>query len=271
MISLSTATFVFILIAILASTSSIHVSDARLHNNNLETTIIEERSNSNKKKNEIVVTRIEPIDEEHERRLLTCNDYQYKIRILDTLFMYYVANAETKSMSMKLEYLGTAWISLGINKNGKGDMIGSEAWLALPGVRISDSNPGIYPMKSESVSGVILSTVQMLKDGTIEQGNGITSTTFTRKYKDFFLINQPINNTGSNEFVWAYGFSNAYTSQIHQRAGHFTLAIEECVSPKAEIEEIDKRKGRRSCGLLNLSIFCPLTQCGVLGRFIGLC
>ena len=28
---------------------------------------------------------------------------------------------------------------------------------------------------------------------------------------------------------------------------------------------------REPCGLLNLNIFCPFTQCGVLGRFFGLC
>jgi hypothetical protein len=231
------------------------------------------RSDSSKKHEPIEITKIEPEDEEHARRLLTCSDYQYKIRILeDVLYMYYVAVAETQTISMKLEYFGTAWVSLGTNKMGRGDMIGSEAWMALPELPVSKSNPGIYEMTTLTVNGVLPTRNQMLRDGTIEQSNGVTTTSFSRKYKDFFLINQPINVTDSpNEFVWAYGFSNAYTAEIHERAGHFTLQVEECTGPFEVVEEIDKVKRRRACGLLKLSIFCPLTLCGVIGKTLRLC
>jgi hypothetical protein len=67
-------------------------------------------------KSEITVTRIEPVDDEHNRRLLSCNDYQYRIQIRDNLFMHYVANNASSTMSVKLEYFGTASISLGINE-----------------------------------------------------------------------------------------------------------------------------------------------------------
>lgn len=245
--------------------TNVKVSDAHFHSIG---------AGSAKGHEDIVVTKIEPVDDEHARRLLTCEDYQYKIQILeDSLYMYYVAIADTQTISMKLEYFGTAWISLGTNKMGKGAMIGSEAWMALPEFPISNSNPGVYPMTTETVAGVLLSPHQMLKDGTIEQDDGITTTSFSRKYRDFFLINQRINVTDSpNEFVWAYGFSNAYTAEIHERAGHFTLQVEECTGPFDVVEEIDKVKGRpNKCGLLKLSIFCPFTLCGFFGRLLRLC
>jgi hypothetical protein len=144
-------------------------------------------------------------------------------------------------------------------------MIGSEAWMAFPGSPVSKNNPGIYAMTTKTAAGVILSPSQMLFGTNITQVDGITTTSFSRKYSDFFLFNQDINPSGPNEFVWAYGSSNTYT--IHARAGSFRLAVEQCTAPKTEIEEVDKTK----CGLFQLSIFCPFTFCGIFGRFIGLC
>ena len=242
------------------------VSDAHYHGTG---------STSSKKQEEIEITKIEPVDEEHARRLLTCSDYQYKIKILeDSLYMYYVAVAETQTISMKLEYFGTAWVSLGTNKIGRGAMIGSEAWMALPDFPVSKSNPGIYAMSTETVAGVIASRNQMLKGGTLEQSDGVTTTSFSRTYRDFFLINQPINTTDlPNEFVWAFGFTNEYNADIHERAGHFTLQVEECTGSFDAVEEIDKvkRGNFRKCGILKLSIFCPFTLCGYFGRLLGLC
>jgi hypothetical protein len=37
------------------------------------------------------------------------------------------------------------------------------------------------------------------------------------------------------------------------------------------VQAADIPKPNTKCGLLNLSIFCPLTQCGIFGRLIGLC
>ena len=265
---LSTSTMISVVVYILLLfITNAKVSDAHFHSS------VQQDSEATNKYEDIVITKIEPVDEEHARRLLTCEDYQYKIQILDdSLYMYYVANADTQSMSMKLEYFGEAWISLGTNKMGKGAMIGSEAWMALPDFPISKSNPGVYPMTTETVAGVTLSRHQMLQEGTFEQSDGITTTSFSRKYKDFFFINQPINVTLPNEFVWAFGFSNAYTAEIHERAGHFTLQVEECTGPFDVVEEIDKVKGRtKNCGLLKLNIFCPFTLCGFFGRLLRLC
>jgi hypothetical protein len=243
------------------------VSESRFHSIGPST------ADSSKKYEEIEITKIEPVDEAHARRLLTCSDYQYKIKILEnSLYMYYVANADTRTISMKLEYFGTAWISLGTNKLGKGAMIGSEAWLALPDFPVSSSNPGVYAMTTETVSGVTASRNQMLRDGTIEQSDGVTTTSFSRAYLDFFLVNQPINTTDlPNEFVWAYGFSNSYTAEIHERAGHFTLKVEECTAPFDVVEEIDKVKRGNKCGLFKQNIFCPFTLCGFFGRLLRLC
>jgi hypothetical protein len=265
-----------IIVSIVACTflvliTNVNVSDARYHD--FGPRAAGAGGDTSKKYEAIEITKIEPEDEEHARRLLTCSDYQYKIKILeDSLYMYYVANGDTRSMSMKLEYFGEAWISLGTNRIGRGDMIGSEAWMALPEFPVTKSNPGVYEMTTLTVSGVTLTRNQFFKDGTIEQSGGVTTTSFTRPYRDFFLINQPINTTDlPNEFVWAYGFSNAYTAEIHERAGHFTLQVEECTAPFDAVTEIDKVKGRRKCGLFKLSIFCPFTLCGLLGRLLRLC
>jgi hypothetical protein len=231
--------------------------DSRLHH-------ISKRTSGN---SDVVVTKIEPVDEDHARRLLTCNDYQYRVRIRDELYMYYVANPTTKTMKMKLEYLGNAWISLGINDNVYTGMAGCEAWIALAGVPVSSNNPGVYAMSGESAASVVLSQSQMLFDKNITQANGVTTATFTRTYTDFFLRNQRINATGPNEFVWAYGSSNQYS--IHRRAGHFTMTVDQCFTPKTQIEEKEARP--RKCGLFGNEFFCPLTLCGLIGRLVGLC
>ena len=227
---------------------------------------------SKKPQEDIVVTKIEPEDDEHARRLAACADYQYKVQILDDLmYMYYVANVNTRIIDIKFEFFGEAWISLGTNRWGKGDMIGSEAWMALPNFPVSLRNPGTYVMTTETVAGVTLSSYQMLSDGTMEQSDGVTTTTFSRPYKDFFLINQPVNVTdGPNEFVWAHGFSNVYDAEIHERAGHFTLQVEEC-DEAVITEPIEVDKVKRRCGLLGDNIFCPFTLCGFFGRLFDFC
>jgi hypothetical protein len=263
-----TAMQLIVVAVILVTTTRTAVSNAKLVRSDDSSS---NRDSNNYQSSNIEITKIEPMDDEHERRLLTCNDYQYKVKVLDTLYMYYVADPNKKSISMKLEYFGTAWLSFGTNKLGKGAMAGTEAWMGLPESPVGYGNPGIYDIQGFTADTIILSEAQILKDGTMEQADGITSISFTRKYTDFLGINQPINVTTPNEFQWAYGFTNVYDAQIHERAGHFGLQIEECVTPLEEIQEIDKRKGRRACGLLKLSIFCPFTQCGIIGRFIGLC
>lgn len=243
--------------------ASVKGSDARFHSR---------MDGSKKPQEDIVVTKIEPEDDEHARRLAACADYQYKVEILgDTMFMYYVANVNTRIIDIKFEFFGEAWISLGTNRWGKGDMIGSEAWLALPNSPVSPRNPGTYPMTTETVAGVLPSSNEMLRDGTLEQSDGVTTTTFSRPYKDFFKINQPINVTdGPNEFIWAHGFSNVYDAEIHEKAGHFTLQVEECdAAVITEPIEIDKVK--RRCGAFGNSIFCPFTFCGFFGRLVNLC
>jgi hypothetical protein len=236
----------------------------------LLTTVVNSRLHQIKKRNgnsDIVVTKIKPEDEDHARRLLSCNDYQYRVRIRDELYMYYVANPNTKTMKMKLEYFGNAWISLGINEDLVPGMIGSEAWMALTDVPVSFNNPGVYSMAGETAKSVVLSSSQMLFEKNITQANGITTATFSRKYTDFFFRNQRINATGPNEFLWAYGASNQYS--IHKRAGHFTMTVDQCFTPKTEIENIEARP--RICGFFSNGIFCPFTFCGLIGRLIGLC
>jgi DOMON domain len=161
----------------------------------------------------------------------TCSDYQNLVQINEKLAMSYVVNGPTSSndtgtISIKLEFDGEAWISLGVSPDGSGKMIGGEAVIALPGEAVSAQNPGEFFMSSQDSSGVVLmgSELQTLINGTIAQENGKTIATFTKKLSE--PNKSPILGSGHNTFIWAYGYSNTFS--VHQGEGSFSVALSPC-------------------------------------------
>jgi DOMON domain len=187
--------------------------------------------------------------------------YQFTASIRDDLKMSYVVT--NLSISIELEYLGEAWIGLGINPSGRGKMVGSEAWIALP---LVTPFPAIYEMNSKLVSGVKFDKNQTLINGTTTQENGVTTMRFQKRLNDG-PNNVPVNGNGENVFVWAFGSDN--TLGRHQRRGAFRLRLTPCDSKlSGEPVPVDISV---ECGLFSLSLFCPISFCGLFGRLIGLC
>ena len=189
----------------------------------------------------------------------SCNNYQYIVEIRDDLRMSYVVTGDR--IKIELEYDGEAWIGLGTNPNREGKMVGAESWIALPAIA---SRPATYNLNNKRLSGVRAATDQTLENGFVSQVGGVTLMQFDKLLSDG--DNVAINGNGNVVFIWAIGRDNALGR--HARRGAFRLDLDPCTTPSLMAEEVELDV---VCGFLRLSIFCPLSGCGFLGRLVGLC
>ena len=150
---------------------------------------------------------------------------------------------------------------LGTNPNRDGKMVGAESWIALPAIA---SRPAIYNLNSKRLKGVVSATDQTLENGFVSQTGGVTLMQFDKLLSDG--DNVAIDGDGDIVFIWAIGRSN--TLGEHVQRGAFRITLEQCNVPSLTTEEV---KPEVVCGFLSLSIFCPLSRCGIFGRLIGLC
>jgi hypothetical protein len=158
-----------------------------------------------------------------------CSNYQHSVRLDSNFVMFYVVNVPTNgtisdpgTISIKLEYTGSAWIALGVSTNG-GSMIGS-----VPDRPIGPHNPGEYSLNSMDNSGIVLrsSNLQTLRNGSITQANGTTTAVFVKQLSEPGKL--PINGSGENTFIWAYGYSS--TLSVHHSKGAFTIPHSPCTA-----------------------------------------
>ena len=191
--------------------------------------------------------------------LPSCNNYQYTVEIRDDLRMSYVVTGDR--IKIELEHDGEAWIGLGTNPNREGKMVGAEAWIALPAIA---SRPAIYNLNSKLLRGVQSATDQTLENGLVSQVDGVTLMQLDKLLSDG--DNVAINGNANVVFIWAIGRDN--TLGRHQRRGAFRIDLEPCDVPSLTTEEVELEV---VCGFLSLSIFCPISRCGIFGRLIGLC
>jgi hypothetical protein len=192
-----------------------------------------------------------------------CNPdvYEYTATIRDDLIMSYVVT--NRSFSVELRYTGEAWIGLGISPDGRGKMVGSQAWIALPKI---SSKPAIYDLNAKRLSGVVFGKNQTLVNGTATQTGGITTMRLKKLLNDG-PVNDPVNGNGENVFIWAFGSGN--TLGKHKRRGAFRIQLTPCaavvVDPPKPVET------SVVCGLFSFSLLCPIASCGPLIRLFGLC
>ena len=189
----------------------------------------------------------------------SCFNYQYIVNIDDDLRMSYVVTDDR--LKVELEYDGEAWIGLGKNEIVDGKMIGAESWIALPDI---NNSPVIYNLNSYLRQGARVADDQTLENGVILQSSGSTVMRFDKLLNDG--ENVQINGTGEEVFIWAIGRSNSLG--FHMRRGAFRLVLEKCTNPS-----LTKREAELDvvCGIFSLSLFCPLSGCGFIGRLLGLC
>jgi hypothetical protein len=213
---------------------------------------------------EIIPHRIykDNVDEDYHDRSLQlsfCFSYDSVAYIRDDLTMsYYVSN---NRISIELLYEGEAWIALGSNPNGSGKSLGAEAWIALPD---ASDKPAIYNINGYLTANVNVASSQTLENGSIVQQNGQTIMRFEKLLNDD--PNVSLNGQGDEVFLWAIGFSNSFGN--HRRRGAFRIKLDPCLTQSAQKKEV---KTTPECGILGLSLFCPLTFCGVFGSLLGLC
>lgn len=201
----------------------------------------------------------EESDAQRDLQIIPCFNYQYIVDIDDDLRMSYVVTDDR--IKVEMEYDGAAWIGLGTHPIFDGKMIGAESWIALPDI---NSSPVIYNLNSYLRQGARVANDQTLENGFILQSSGSTVMRFDKLLSDG--ENVPIDGNGEVVFIWAIGRSNSLG--FHMRRGAFRLALEECTTPlqpkqEAELDVV--------CGIFSLSLFCPLSGCGLFGRMLGLC
>jgi hypothetical protein len=104
-----------------------------------------------------------------------------------------------------------------------------------------------------------------LENGLVLQGNGTTVMQFDKLLNDVDG-NVDIDGSGNVVFIWAIGEENTFGG--HKKYGAFSIGLEACTTPVAVPKDV---KVKVVCGVFGLALFCPLTQCGLFGRLIGLC
>ena len=203
---------------------------------------------------------LNPLEGPHRSLQLfpVCTNYEYIAKIRDDLSMSYVVTSDRISIEFRYDGGDDTWIGLGINPDGSGKMVGMEAWVALPTL---SSKPTIYFHDNKQISGARFATNQTLQNGSIVQGSGQTIMRF-QKFLSDGSVNTPVNGNGPNVFIWAIGKQNTFGE--HSSEGAFRITLVPCGAPETvEISVV--------CGLFGWSLFCPLSQCGIFGRFFGLC
>jgi hypothetical protein len=190
----------------------------------------------------------------------SCSNYQYTANIRSDLRLDYVVNNDRLRVS--LTYDGEAWIGLGTNPKRRGKMIGAEAWVALPKIA---TKPSIYDLKGYRISAVKFAPNQTLENGLVVQANGTTVMKFDKLLNDADG-NVDIDGNDNLVFIWAIGRSNTFGK--HRQKGAFSIDLEPCTTPSLVPEVVEPKV---VCGLFSLSLFCPLSGCGLFGRLIGLC
>lgn len=133
------------------------------------------------------------------------------------------------TMSVKLTYQGEGWLSFAVSPDG--GMIGSDAIIGTP----DDMNVSKYHLTFDDAPGYLAlpEANQTLMDANITQEDGVTVLEFTRFLEEEGEL--PINGTGLNHFLVAYGTSNELAYHGPGRVS-FNATLEPCIPPFDEEE-----------------------------------
>jgi cytochrome b561 len=180
-----------------------------------------------------------------------CSQFQQSVSLLDeNLSMDYVVfKNETDGehyLKARLTLQGQAWLSFGINELGSVSMVPGDAIIGIPESGLA---VGKYTMTDRTLGGVQLfpDSQQTLVESEIFQDDTVTILTFTKKVVEPNEL--PIDASGPNNFMWAYGYDNTFIT--HEKRGAFKLQLGVCTSTGAAIEGgfTDVDTGSKSKGL----------------------
>jgi DOMON domain len=138
-----------------------------------------------------------------------------------TLMLKQIIHPVNKTVTVELEYVGTAWVSFGFSTTAA--MVPNVAVIGLP----DEGTVLKYDMTSKDISGVtpLADAKQTLMATSITQNGGITTLRFTQ-----FLDEEVTVTPGkSNMYLWAYGTSNAFAAHTPTARGDATAIFTECL------------------------------------------
>lgn len=121
------------------------------------------------------------------------------------------------NLRSRLTYFGMGWVGWGIPLASTlpkgflnaGFVEGTDVVIGLSDLPRSRTNPGRYSIDGPSLADVNLlpDRAQTLREASVRQTRRRSEMTFT--YVMNGAMSNPVNITGENTIVWAYGFSNA--------------------------------------------------------------
>jgi len=150
------------------------------------------------------------------------------VSLTDDYLLAYSVNGDS-TITMELTYDGNAWVGVAFSENG--NMVGSDAVIGSPDV----GTPQKYRLKAlvvdtDAAIQLMPTEEQTLTDATVEFKDGQTVMKFTKIMKE---PNQIEINMGSNNMLWAYGYSP--TIGIHANKMGFVVNLSSGVSEEQVI------------------------------------
>jgi hypothetical protein len=143
--------------------------------------------------------------------------------LANTLTMREVVDPNLQTIRVQLTYQGTGWLGFGISPNGH--MIGSQAIIGRPDL---NNSVMLYDLMAQSNSGIKLSSEQPLTQTSFTQVNGVTTLTFTKPLAS--TTGTSILASGPNNFLYAYGATNAFLYHAGRSPFTITTALVACSS-----------------------------------------
>jgi len=153
-------------------------------------------------------------------------DYDTLIRFDDDVKFYYkvIEHDSKPALKVRIDYDYLGWLSWGMSADG--DMVGSDAVIAIPDNELSASNPGRYHMTGFSSDDIHESPGEPLPQVSLEQSDTTTTLEFIKYLETDGDI--PIDPNGTNTFLLATGLFNVFGK--HKKRAHFDVDLsKDCI------------------------------------------
>jgi hypothetical protein len=162
---------------------------------------------------------------------------QVQLPNVDLIFHYGILRDEGV-LCGKLESKSKAWVAFGAHSEGKKQMIGAHAVIALPNEKTVQQ----YMLNSKSNSGIKLLSegAQTLTEASVTQEGGGTVARFKQPL-DF----NGLKLTSKNVYMLAMGTSNELGYHGHKNRGFVTLDFEKNISIASTSDESEQDQNLR--------------------------
>jgi DOMON domain len=136
------------------------------------------------------------------------------------LLKQFIVHPLDDTVTVELEWIGEAYLSLGFAADGK--MVPHQAVIGLPTAQTVQT----YQMDSKDITGVYLTDTQNLMNASIVQADGVTSLYFVQALSDIAEA-EKVAAGAVTRFIWAYGTTNDLG--MHANRGEYAVKLQVCV------------------------------------------